>query len=175
MLSKVKSATLWGLKCYDIEIEVDITSGVPSFNIVGLAEQEVQESKERVRSALKNSGFEFPLKRVTINLAPADLKKDTPLFDLPIAIGILSTFMNFHFDNEKTAFLGELAFDGRIRKGKGILSIVYGLKNNGYNKVFVPKENEFECSLIDGIEIYHVSHLSPNCEISFRGNKFISC
>uniref|UniRef100_A0A7C3RM81 ATP-binding protein n=1 Tax=Dictyoglomus thermophilum TaxID=14 RepID=A0A7C3RM81_DICTH len=160
MLSKVKSATLWGLKCYDIEIEVDITSGVPSFNIVGLAEQEVQESKERVRSALKNSGFEFPLKRVTINLAPADLKKDTPLFDLPIAIGILSTFMNFHFDNEKTAFLGELAFDGRIRKGKGILSIVYGLKNNGYNKVFVPKENEFECSLIDGIEIYHVSHLS---------------
>ncbi|ACI18428.1 YifB family Mg chelatase-like AAA ATPase [Dictyoglomus thermophilum] len=160
MLSKIKSATLWGLNCYEVEIEIDISSGVPSFNIVGLAEQEIQESKERVRSALKNSGYDFPLKRITINLAPADLKKNSPLFDLPIAIGILSTSMKFNFNPEETAFFGELSFEGKIRKGRGLLSLVYELRNKGYKRFFIPKENEFECALIDGVEIYAVSHIS---------------
>ncbi len=160
MLSKIRSATLLGLNCHEIELEIDISSGVPNFNIVGLAEQEVQESKERVRSALKNSGYEFPLKRITVNLAPADLKKNSPLFDLPIAIGILSTYMSFDFNPEETAFFGELSFEGKIRRGKGLLSLVYGLRNKGYKKFFVPKENEFECTLVDGVEIYPISHIS---------------
>lgn len=159
MLSKVRSATLLGLNCYEIELEIDISSGLPSFNIVGLAEQEVQESRERVKSAIKNSGYEFPLKKITVNLAPADLKKDSPLFDLPIAIGILSTFLNLKFDFEKDAFLGELSFEGKIRRGKGLISLVYGLKKRGYKRVFIPKANEFECSLISDIEVYGISHL----------------
>ncbi|MFN3698758.1 MAG: magnesium chelatase domain-containing protein, partial [Dictyoglomus sp.] len=160
MLSKVKSATLLGLNCYEVEIEIDISSGVPNFNIVGLAEQEVQESKERVRSALKNSGYEFPLKRITVNLAPADLKKDSPLLDLPIAVGILSTFLNLRFNPEDTAFLGELSFEGKIRRGKGLISLVYGLKEKGYKKVFIPKANEFECSLVEDIDVYGISHIT---------------
>jgi len=160
MLSKIKSAVLLGLKCYEVEVEIDISQGVPSFNIVGLAEQEVQEARERVRSALKNSGYEFPLKRITVNLAPADLRKDSPLFDLPIAIGILSTQINFSFDPNKIAFLGELALDGRVRRGKGLVSLISGLKNYGYKKVVVPKENALECSLIKDMEIYPVEHFS---------------
>lgn len=159
MLSKVSSAVLLGLECYKVEVEVDISSGVPSFNIVGLAEQAIQEAKERVRSAIKNSNIDFPLRRITINLAPADLRKDSSLLDLPIAIGILSCHFNFNIDTENVAFLGELALDGRIRKGKGLLPLVWGLKNKGFKKVIIPKENEMECSLVKDIEIYPVENL----------------
>lgn len=159
MLSKLKSATLLGLNCHEIEVEIDISSGIPSFSIVGLAEQEVQESRERVRSAIKNSGYDFPLKKITVNLAPADLKKDSPLFDLSIAIGILSNFLNLKFDPEKDVFLGELSFDGSIRRGKGLISLVYGLQKKGYKRVFIPKANEFECSLISDIKVYGCSTL----------------
>jgi len=164
MLSKIYSAVLLGLSCFKIEVEVDISSGVPNFNIVGLAEQAVQEAKERVRSAIKNSNIEFPLKRITINLAPADLRKDTPLLDLPIAMGILSTQYNFKINLNEIAFLGELALDGRIRKGKGILPLVWGLKNKGFKKVIVPKENEIECRLVKDIDIYPIENLTKVIE-----------
>ncbi|MEN2983513.1 MAG: YifB family Mg chelatase-like AAA ATPase [Dictyoglomaceae bacterium] len=160
MLSKISSAVLLGLECYKVEVEVDISSGVPSFNIVGLAEQAIQEAKERVRSAIKNSNFEFPLKRITVNLAPADLRKDSSLLDLPIAIGILSCQFNFNIDSEDIAFLGELALDGRVRKGKGLLPLVWGLKNKGFKKIIIPKENETECSLVKDAEIYPVENLT---------------
>ncbi|PMQ01313.1 MAG: magnesium chelatase [Dictyoglomus sp. NZ13-RE01] len=160
MLSKVFSGVLVGLNCFKVEVEVDLASGVPSFNIVGLAEQAIQEAKERVRSAIKNSNLEFPLKRITVNLAPADLRKDSSLLDLPIAIGILSAEMNINYNFEEVAFLGELALDGRIRKGKGLLPLVYGLKNKGFKKVFIPKENAPECSLIEGLEILPVENLT---------------
>ncbi len=154
MPSKISSAVLVGLECYKVEVEVDLSLGVPSFNIVGLAEQAIQEAKERVRSAIRNSNIEFPLRKITINLAPADLRKDSSLLDLPIAIGILSYQFNFNIDPESIAFLGELALDGRIRKGRGLLPLVWGLKNKGFRKVFIPKENELECSIIKDIEIY---------------------
>ncbi|MCX7845696.1 MAG: YifB family Mg chelatase-like AAA ATPase [Dictyoglomaceae bacterium] len=160
MLSKVSSAVLLGLECYKVEVEVDISSGVPGFNIVGLAEQAIQEAKERVRSAIKNSNIEFPLRKITINLAPADLRKDSSLLDLPIAIGILSCQFNFNIDSENTAFLGELALDGRVRKGKGLLPLVWGLKNKGFKKVIIPKENEKECSLVKDIDIYPVENIN---------------
>ncbi|MGB9857862.1 MAG: YifB family Mg chelatase-like AAA ATPase [Dictyoglomaceae bacterium] len=160
MLSKVFSGVLVGLSCYKVEVEVDLSSGVPSFNIVGLAEQAIQEAKERVRSAIKNSNIEFPLKRITVNLAPADLRKDSSLLDLPIAIGILSAQFNLNIDFDDIAFLGELALDGRIRKGKGLLPLVWGLKNKGFKKIIIPKENKMECGLVKDIEIYPVENLT---------------
>lgn len=160
MLSKISSGVLVGLSCYKVEVEVDLSSGVPSFNIVGLAEQAIQEAKERVRSAIRNSNIEFPLRRITVNLAPADLRKDSSLLDLPIAIGILSAQFNFNINPDEVALLGELALDGRIRKGKGLLPLVWGLKNKGFKKVIIPKENEMECTLVKDIEIYPMENLT---------------
>lgn len=160
-LAKVNSAAVWGLECYPVEVEVDTQAGLPNFLIVGLPDKAVEESKERVRSAIKNSGLNFPLKRLTINLAPADLKKEGPGFDLSIALGTLIA------DNQLTGgivegaiFLGELALDGSLRYVSGALPIVMMAKEKGFKKIFLPKANAPEASLVDDLEIYPLNSLS---------------
>ena len=136
MVSKVITATTIGLNAYKIDVEVDFVHSLPNISIVGLPDIAVNEAKERVRSAVKNSGFSVPALRVVVNLAPADIKKEGTNFDLPIAIGILA--QGGFLDNEKilnTAFLGELSLDGTLRGVNGVLPLVSGLKDIGVKKV----------------------------------------
>lgn len=144
-----------GLEAVPVEVEIDVASqGFPAFNIVGLPDKAVEEAKERVRSALKNSGADFPAKRITVNLAPADLPKEGPSYDLPIALGILLATEQLKADLRDSLILGELSLDGKLRHTKGVLPQVILAKEKGFKKVFLPKDNSREASVIDGLEIY---------------------
>lgn len=161
MVSRVISATAIGLNSYIIDVEVDFVHSLPNISIVGLPDTEVNEAKERVRSAVKNSGFTFPALRVVINLAPADIKKEGTNFDLPIAVGILA--QGGFIEEEKLnniAFLGELSLDGKLRGVNGVLSLVSGLKELGVKAVIVPSINAKEAALVPGIEVYGAEYLS---------------
>ncbi|MDD2566325.1 MAG: YifB family Mg chelatase-like AAA ATPase [Candidatus Gracilibacteria bacterium] len=161
MLTKINSVSINGLEGTLIEVEVDVANGMPMFNIVGLADTAIQESKERVRTAIKNSGYQFPGTRITVNLAPADIRKKGPSFDLAIAIGILGnslTYLNEFLD--KSIFLGELALDGKLRPISSILPSVIFAKEKNFEYIFVPEENSLEVSLIPGIKIIPVSNLN---------------
>lgn len=160
MVSNVTTATVIGLDAYKISVEIDTNNSLPGVTIVGLPDAAVSEAKERVRSAIKNSGFSFPTKKVIINLAPADIKKEGTNYDLPIAIGILvkEGFINPE-KLENCAFIGELSLDGSARSVNGVLSIVSGLKELGVKKIFIPEENKMEAALISGVEIYPVKTL----------------
>lgn len=160
MIVTINTATFLGIKGNLINVEIDISKGLPAFNIVGLADVEVKESKERVRAAIINSGYEFPVGRITINLAPADLKKEGSLFDLPIAIGILSASNQITMNKcDKFLFMGELSLSGDLKRIKGTLPIIIeGLENN-INQFIVPYENAKECSLIKGANIYPFENL----------------
>ena len=159
MVTKAITATTIGINAYKIEVEVDVVNSLPNISIVGLPDSAVTEAKERVHSAIKNSGFSFPLGRVIVNLAPADIRKEGTNFDLPIAIGILKEQGINIPDNLATAFLGELSLDGSLRKINGVLPLVAGLKNQGIEKVFVPFENAKEAALVQGIKVYGAKHL----------------
>jgi len=160
MLAKLKSITLLGLEAEKVEIEVDLHKGLPSFSIVGLGDAAVQESRERVRSAIKNSGFEFPRKKIVVNLAPADLKKHGPRFDLPIALGILAATGQIDVEavNNKI-FLGELAFTGELRPIVGALPSVIAAQEKGYQEICVPLGKSDEASVIHGIKVYGMNSL----------------
>lgn len=160
MLAKVNSSAIVGLDAVPVEVEIDIASqGLPSFTIVGLPDKAVEESKERVRSAIKNSGADFPAKRITVNLAPADLPKEGPSYDLPIAVGILLASGQFETQIEDAIFMGELSLDGRLRHTNGVLSQVIMAKNKKIKRVFVPKVNAKEASILSGIKIYPIETL----------------
>lgn len=153
MLAKVMSCAVTGLEGAIVEVEVDISSGMPSFTIVGLPDTAVQEAKERVRAAIRNSGCTFPMRRITVNLAPAHLKKAGPAYDLPIAIGILLSSQQIAADFSKTLILGELSLDGGLRHTNGILSMVALAREKGLSEVFVPAEDANEASLLDEIRV----------------------
>ncbi len=160
MLAKVISGATLGLGACLIEVEVDIPGeGLPTFTIVGLPDKAVEESKERVRSALKNTGALFPEGRITVNLAPADLPKVGPSFDLPIALGILIASGQVDSHISDAIFYGELSLDGNLRHTRGILPIVYFAREKGFKKVFIPKTNEKEASVVSGIDVYPVESL----------------
>jgi magnesium chelatase family protein len=161
VLSKVKSISLIGIEGFTVEIEVDIQNGMPLFNMVGLPDTVVKESKERVRSAIKNCGFEFPVSRIIVNFAPADVKKEGPHLDLAIAIGILlsSGYIN-PIDIRECIFIGELSLNGEVRGVRGLLPMILEAKNKGYKKAFIPYQNFNEVYFIDNIDIYPVSTLS---------------
>ncbi len=150
MLAKVKTAAVVGLEGQMVDVEVDISNGLPSMTIVGLADAAVQEARERVRAAIRNSGFAFPMKRIVVNLAPADLRKAGPAYDLPIAIGILLSSEQVSADTSRAIFLGELSLDGGLRHTSGILPMVALAQEQGFNQVFVPLSDAQEASLIDG-------------------------
>lgn len=161
MISKVISATVIGLEAYKIEVETDFVNSLPSVSIVGLPDAAVNESRERVRSAIKNSDFSFPTQKVVINLAPADIKKEGANFDLAMAIGILTKDEVIQQqDIANFAFLGELSLDGNLRRINGVFPLVLGLKNSGVKSVIVPKDNVEEAALADGIDVYGAESLT---------------
>jgi len=161
MLAVLKSCSLLGIKGFIIRVEVDLNRGLPAFDIVGLPDTAVRESRERVKSAIKNSGYDFPVKRITINLAPANIKKIGPHFDLAIAGGILAA-QNIIKVKELDDYLivGELSLNGDVQKVNGILPMVLTAKKNKFKGVILPEENKLEASLVEGIEIIPVSHIS---------------
>ena len=160
MLSKVFSSAVVGLEGVPVEVEVDIQSqGLPSFTIVGLPDKAVEEAKERVRSAIKNTGCDFPQKRITVNLAPANFPKEGASYDLPIAIGILIASGQLITDISDSFFTGELSLDGRLRYTNGILPQVFMAKNKKFKKIFLPLVNAQEASIIKGIEVYAIENL----------------
>ncbi len=160
MLSRVTSFALSGLEGVPVEVETDISKGVVSYDLVGLPDAAIKESKERIRSAIKNSRLLFPINRITINLAPADIKKEGSQYDLPIAIGILKSSESITADTDGIVFLGELALDGSLRHVTGILPIIISARNKGYTRFIVPKSNENEVSYIEGTEAYALNSLS---------------
>lgn len=160
MLSIIHSAALLGIDAYAVNVEVDLSSGLPAFDIVGLPDSAVKESRERVRTAIKNTGLSFPTKRITVNLAPADTKKEGASFDLPIAAGILTAMGTLPAEAlDEYLLAGELSLDGSLRPVNGILPMVYGALQNGITKCFVPYENAEEAALVDGIEVYPLHSL----------------
>lgn len=160
MPSKLHSIELSGLEGYLVEIEVDTRRTLPKFVIVGLPDAAVQEAKERVKSAIRNSDFFLPRGKVIVNLAPADVRKVGPRYDLPIALGTLSQEQGWGSELfEKTVFLGELALNGKVRGVNGVLASLEHARERGFNKAFVPAENAAEASLIPGLTIYSVTDL----------------
>ncbi|RJP46664.1 MAG: ATP-binding protein [Armatimonadetes bacterium] len=155
MLAKITSGVNVGLDAVPVTVEVDIAArGLPSFTLVGLADRAVEESKERVRSALVNTGADFPAKRITVNLAPADLPKEGPSFDLPIALGLLIASGQLLADLSDTLIVGELSLDGGLRATHGVLAYVVLAKKLGLKRIFVPSDNAIEAAVIEGIQVY---------------------
>lgn len=160
MVNKITTATVIGLNAYEVCLETDVQNGLPSFSIVGLPDTAITEARDRVRSAVKNSGFSFPAKKIIINLAPADLKKVGTSFDLPIAIGLIIEEGILEVEKTKDyAFIGELSLNGDLRSVRGILPLVIGLKELGIKNVIVPIDNVKEAALIDGINVFGAENL----------------
>ncbi len=160
MLAKSLTCSVFGLEGSIIEVEVDIAQGMPFFTIVGLPDAAVQESKERVRAAIKNSGCRFPGTRITVNLAPADVRKEGPSYDLPIAVGILVASGQLPPLDASLLFLGELSLDGTVRHTAGILPMVSVAREHGIETVFVPAADAAEASLVEGVRILPVASLA---------------
>jgi magnesium chelatase family protein len=160
MLATVKTAAVVGLEGRLVDVEVDISSGLPAMTIVGLPDTAVQEARERVRAAIRNSGCTFPMKRIVVNLAPADLKKAGPAYDLPIAVGILLSSEQIYADVSQTIILGELSLDGSLRHTNGVLPMVALAHQEGFPTVIVPEADAKEASLIEGTKITPIASLS---------------
>lgn len=161
MIAIVKSTVLQGMDGCIVEVEVDVSRGLPSFDIVGLPDTSVREAKDRVRAAIKNSGFEFPIKRITVNLAPADLKKEGPIYDLPIAVGILAATEQLPPERcGEFVYLGELSLNGSLRAVTGILPNVLAVREASLSGVVVPAENAGEAALVEGMRVIPVDSLA---------------
>ncbi len=164
MLSKINSMALHGLDGYLIDVQVDVSNGMPCWELVGLPDTSIKEAKERVKTAIKNSGYELLSKRIIINLAPADTKKEGSVFDLPIAIGILVDLGEIKNRLDKIAFIGELSLDGTINRVNGILPMCIEAKKLGIKTIIVPKENSKEAAIVNEIEVLGVNNLKEVVE-----------
>ena len=160
MLAKTRTCALIGLDGIVVETEVDIAPGLPAFHIVGLPDTALHESRERVRAAIRNSGVEFPMRRIAVSLAPADIRKSGPAYDLPIAIGILTSTGQVPELDDSSLLLGELALDGSLRPTMGMLPMVAVGKRQGFKRAFVPAANAEEAALVDGIDVFPVKNLA---------------
>ncbi len=170
MLAQIDSSAVQGVDAYIVQVEVDISTQFPGFAIVGLPDKAVEESRERVRSAIRNTGYQFPQRRITVNLAPADVRKEGPAFDLPIAIGILAATAQIPWNEiDDCVFLGELSLDGSIRPVNGVLPIALKAKDLGKKRLIVPSENVKEAAVVEGIEIYPVDSLLQTVDL-IKGN-----
>ena len=147
---------LFGMDSYMVQVEADLSQGLPRFDIVGLPDAAISEAKNRVRSAIKNTGFAFPVSRITVNLAPADTRKEGSVYDLPILMALLKAGRQINFDSDNMAFIGEVALDGLVRRVDGALPMVITAAKNGIKTVFVPTENAAESSVVQGIEVIPV-------------------
>ena len=160
MLSTVYSCAVIGIEGCLVEVETDISNGIPVFDMVGLGGTAVKESRERVRAAVKNSGFDFPIRRITINLAPADMRKEGSAFDFPITIGILAATGQAGTELlKKSMFVGEVSLEGNLKPVSGVLSMVTYAKDRGIENIFVPSENVDEAAVVDGINIYPTANI----------------
>lgn len=170
MLSQVEALAVLGVDAYIVRVEVDVSSNFASFSIVGLPDAAVRESSERVRAAIKNSGFTWPLRRITVNLAPADTKKQGPIFDLPMALGVLlgdeqiKNLFGSHF-----AAVGELGLDGAVRPVTGVLPTAIGARDAGKTALFVPAANAPEAAVVEGLDVYPIESLAQAVRILTEG------
>ena len=164
MYDKLLSFGVIGLESYPITVEVDVTEALPSFDIVGLPDTSVRESRDRVKSAIRNCGFDFPLGRVTINLAPADIRKVGSIYDLPILLSILRVTHQAAFSDQETAFFGELSLGGEVRPVNGVLPMVLCAKEHGIKQLFIPFDNASEAAIVEGISVYPVRHFQEILE-----------
>ncbi|MBQ1231109.1 MAG: YifB family Mg chelatase-like AAA ATPase [Clostridia bacterium] len=157
MFTRINSFGLYGIDAYAVPVEADISTGLPAFDIVGLADTAVKESRDRVRSAIKNCGFKFPLGRITVNLAPADKRKEGTLYDLPVLVALLVASSQLKAFLDDAAFLGEVSLDGRVRAVNGVLAMAIFAKKQGIKRLFVPAENAAEGAVVVGIDILPVN------------------
>lgn len=160
MFAKVKSQGIYGLNSFDVVVEADISSGLPRFDVVGLPDAAVKESRERVRASIKNCGLTFPISRITVNIAPADIKKEGAVYDLPILVAILKASGQIKNNIDDYSFIGELSLDGEIRPANGVLPMVIGAKDSGAKAIFVPSQNACEGAVIDGIDVLPVKSVT---------------
>lgn len=160
MLARVTSGTVLGIEGHLVEVEVDFSRGLPAFNVVGLPDAAVKEARDRVRAAIKNSGFDFPMRRITVNLAPADIKKEGAAFDLPMALGILGAMGVLEQDKlQGFVVVGELSLNGELKPIKGALPLALGSQREGMRGMLLPRDNTQEAALVEGLEVYGFSHL----------------
>jgi magnesium chelatase family protein len=164
-MCRARSLSLFGIDALPVEVEVDVSSGLPGFSIVGLPDAAVQEARERVRVAIQNSGFKFPTKRVIVNLAPANLRKEGPAFDLPIALGILAASGALAPGGlERAGIVGELSLDGGVRGIKGALSMAEGARKEGLRRLVLPERDAPEAAVIGGVEVFGMRTLREAVE-----------
>src|SRR5712691_8184823 len=157
MLARVRSAAVFGIEAADVSVEVDVAPGLPSFTTVGLPDSAVRESRDRVRAAIRNAGFEFPVERITVNLAPAELRKEGAVFDLPMALGILSaTGLVKPGRLEDTVILGELSLDGQVRAARGVLPVALHCRRAGIARLLLPAANAAEAAVVSGLAVLPV-------------------
>ena len=156
MFSHIRSLGIQGIGGYEVEVECYITTGLPAFDVVGLPDAAVKEARERVRAAIKNCGFKFPVSRITLNLAPAGTKKSGTLYDLPILLGILSASQLIKQPDKTSAFLGEMSLEGNLRPVSGVLPMALTARELGIQTLYVPAENAAEATLADGVTVYGV-------------------
>ncbi len=159
MYARVKSLGIFGLDAFGVTVECDISNGLPRFDLVGLPDLAVKESRERVRASVKNCGLNFPVSRITVNIAPADIKKEGAVYDLPVFISILSASGQLKADIDEYAFVGELSLDGEIRGVNGVLPMLLLARDTGVKSVFIPDANRLEGSVPDGIDVFPVKNI----------------
>ncbi len=172
MVAKTFSIGLFGLNAFLVEVEADLSAGLPAFELVGLPDAAVKESRDRVRAALKNCGFDFPVSRITMNLAPADKRKEGPIYDLPLLISLLKASRQFSAETDDAVFIGELSLAGEVRSVRGILPMIIRAKELGFKRAFIPAVNESEAAVVAGIEIYPLHTVSELLE-HLSGKKLI--
>jgi len=172
LFAHVASMGLFGMRAFPVDVEADIASGLPGFDLVGLPDTAVRESRDRVRAALRNCGYDFPLSRITVNLAPANIRKEGPVYDLPVLLAVLLASEQLALPVEGSAFLGELSLDGNVRPCGGTLSMALCAARSGVRRFFVPENCAAECSVVEGIEIYPVSTARALID-HLKGRKFL--
>lgn len=160
MVSKLNSIGIIGMNAYMVEVETDLTRGLPSFDIVGLPDTSVKESRDRVRSAIKNCGYEFPICKITVNLAPADIKKEGSIYDLPILLSLLKASEQLSCDISDSIFIGELSLNGELRHVNGVLPMTIFAKESGFKNIYVPYQNSLEASVVGGINVFPIKNMT---------------
>lgn len=165
MVVKCNSFGINGMDGYKVEVEASMQGGLPAFDLLGLPDLAVKESKDRVKSALVNCGFKLPSSHITVNLAPADIKKEGPIYDLPIMVALLKLTRQIVSDISECAFIGELSLSGKLRGVHGVLPMVIKARQVGIKKIYVPYVNVSEASVVEGIEVYPIKEISQLCNL----------
>lgn len=156
MVSQIYGMGLYGMDAFPVQVEADLSQGLPSFELVGLPDAAVKESRDRVRAAMKNCGYEFPVSRITVNLAPADKRKERPIYDLPLLIALLKASRQLACDTDDSVFIGELSLSGEARPVRGVLPMAIAAKECGFRRLYVPRSNAAEGAVVGGLEVFPV-------------------